>query len=44
MLPLVLYNVRSEWELIHTIPEHRDLMYLFGYELDDEITDHSALS
>jgi len=44
MLLLVLYNVRSERELMSTIPERLDWMWFLGYDLDDEIPDHSVLS
>jgi len=44
MLLLILYNVRSERELITTIPERLDWMWFLGYDLDDEIPDHSVLS
>ena len=40
MLLLVLYNVRSERELILTIPERLDWLYFLGYDLDDEIPNH----
>ena len=44
MLLLVLYNVRSERELMETLPERLDWLWFLGYELDDEIPDHSVLS
>ena len=44
MLLLVLYNVRSERELIDTIPERLDWLWFLGYDLDDEIPNHSVLS
>jgi len=44
MLLLLLYNVRSERELIATIPERLDWLWFLGYHLDDEIPDHSVLS
>lgn len=44
MLLLVLYNVRSERELMLTIPERLDWLWFLGYDLDDEIPDHSVLS
>jgi transposase len=44
MLLLILYNVRSERELMLTIPERMDWMWFLGYDLDDEIPDHSVLS
>jgi transposase len=44
MLLLILYNVRSERELMMTIPERMDWMWFLGYDLDDEIPNHSVLS
>lgn len=44
LLLLVLYNVRSERELMETLPERLDWLWFLGYELDDEIPDHSVLS
>jgi len=44
MLLLVLYNVRSERELMLTIPERLDWLWFLGYDLDDEIPHHSVLS
>jgi len=44
MLLLVLYNVRSERELMLTIPERLDWLYFLGYDLNDEIPNHSVLS
>jgi transposase len=44
MLLLVLYNVRSERELINTIPERLDWLWFLGYDLEDEIPNHSVLS
>ena len=44
MLLLILYNVRSERELMVTIPERMDWMWFLGYDLDDEIPNHSVLS
>ena len=44
MLLLVLYNVRSERELINTIPMRLDWLWFLGYDLDDEIPNHSVLS
>jgi len=37
MLLLILYNVRSERELMATIPERLDWLWFLGYDLDDEI-------
>ena len=44
MLLLILYNVRSERELMATIPERLDWLWFLGYDLDDQIPDHSVLS
>jgi transposase len=44
MLLLVLYNVRSERELMATLPERLDWLWFLGYTLDSEIPDHSVLS
>jgi len=44
MLLLVLYNVRSERELMDTIPLRLDWLWFLGYDLDNEIPDHSVLS
>ena len=44
MLLLLLYNIRSERELMLTIPERLDWLWFLGYDLDDEIPNHSVLS
>ena len=44
MLLLILYNVRSERELMDTIPLRLDWLWFLGYDLDSEIVDHSVLS
>src|SRR5216117_4457456 len=44
MLLLVLYNVRSERELMETIPERLDWLWFLGYDLDAEIPHHRVLS
>jgi len=44
MLLLVLYNVRSERELIDTIPLRLDWVWFLGYDIDTEIPNHSVLS
>lgn len=44
MLLLVLYNVRSERELMDTVPERIDWLWFLGYDLDSEIPNHSILS
>jgi transposase len=44
MLLLTLYNVRSERELMATLPERLDWLWFLGYELDSAIPNHSVLS
>jgi transposase len=44
MLLLVLYNVRSERELMDTIPLRLDWLWFLGYDIDTEIPNHSVLS
>ena len=44
MLLLVFYNVRSERELMQTVPERLDWLWFLGYTLDAEVPDHSVLS
>ena len=44
MLLLILYNVRSERELMATIPERIDWTWFLGLDLDEPIPDHSVLS
>jgi transposase len=44
MLLLILYNVRSERELMETIPMRLDWLWFLGYDIDSEIPDHSVLS
>jgi transposase len=44
MLLFILYNVRSERELIQTIPERLDWLWFLDYDLDDYIPNHSVLS
>jgi len=44
MLLLIFYNVRSERELTQTIPERLDWLWFLGYDLDDEVPNHSVLS
>jgi transposase/uncharacterized protein (UPF0179 family) len=44
MLLLILYNVRSERELMETIPLRLDWLWFLGYDLDSEVADHSVLS
>lgn len=44
MLLLVFYNVRSERELLATVPERLDWLWFLGFDLDSAIPDHSILS
>lgn len=44
MLLLILYNVRSERELMDTIPLRLDWLWFLGYDLDSEVPNHSVLS
>jgi transposase len=44
MLLLILYNVRSERELMDTIPFRLDWLWFLGYDLDSEVPNHSVLS
>src|SRR4030043_870374 len=44
MLLLALYNVRSERELMETIPMRLDWLWFLGYDLDSEVPNHSVLS
>ena len=44
MLLLVMYNVRSERELMGTLTERLDWLWFLGLELDSENPDHSVLS
>jgi transposase len=44
MLLLILYNVRSERELMETIPLRLDWLWFLGYDLDTEVPNHSVLS
>jgi transposase len=44
MLLLVRYNVRSERELMETIPERLDWLWFLDYTIDTVIPDHSVLS
>ena len=43
-LLLVLYNVRSERELMDTLSERLDWLWFLGFDLDTEIPNHSVLS
>jgi transposase len=44
MLLLLIYNVRSERELMTTLPERLDWLWFLGYDFDSNIPDHSVLS
>ena len=44
MFLLIFYNVRSERELMSTLPFRLDWLWFLGYDLDDEIPNHSVLS
>jgi transposase len=44
MLLLVMYNVRSERELVQTLPMRLDWLWFLGFDLDTPIPDHSVLS
>lgn len=44
ILLLVFYNVRSERELMETLPERLDWLWFLGYDLDSDLPDHSVLS
>lgn len=44
MLLLIFYNVRSERELMDTLPERIDWLWFLDYDLDSEIPNHSILS
>jgi transposase len=44
MLLFIFYNVRSERELMETLPERIDWLWFLGYDLDSDIPNHSVLS
>ena len=44
MLLLFLYNVRSERELVNSIPLRLDWLWFLGFNLEDNIPNHSVLS
>lgn len=44
MLLVILYNVRSERELMDTIPFRLDWLWFLGCDLDSEVPNHSILN
>src|SRR5208283_3113034 len=44
LLLLVIYNVRSERELMETLPERLDWLWFLDYNIETPIPDHSVLS
>ena len=44
MLLLILYNVRSERELMDTLPERLDWLWFLGLTIESSLPDHSVLS
>jgi transposase/uncharacterized protein (UPF0179 family) len=44
MFLLIFYNVRSERELMATIPMRLDWLWFLDYDIDDQIPNHSVLS
>jgi transposase len=44
MFLLFFYDVRSERELMATIPERLDWLWFLGYGIEDEVPHHSVLS
>jgi transposase len=44
LLLLILYNVRSERELMETLPERLDWLWFLGFTIESSIPDHSVLS
>lgn len=44
MLLLTFYNVRSERELMETLPERLDWLWFLGWDIDTEMPNHSVLS
>ena len=41
---MFLYNVRSERELVNSIPLRLDWLWFLGFDLEDNIPNHSVLS
>src|SRR5208282_4073904 len=44
MLLLICYNVRSERELMDTLPERLDWLWFLGLTIESSVPDHSVLS
>ena len=44
MFLLIFYNVRSERELMDTLPERLDWLWFLGFTIESSIPDHSVLS
>jgi transposase/uncharacterized protein (UPF0179 family) len=44
MFLLIFYNVRSERELMATMPMRLDWLWFLDYDIDDQIPNHSVLS
>ena len=44
MFLLVSYNVRSERELMETLPERLDWLWFLGLTIESSVPDHSVLS
>ncbi|HIJ79986.1 MAG: transposase, partial [Desulfobulbaceae bacterium] len=44
MVLLIFYNVRSERELMDTLPERLDWLWFLGFDLDTNTPNHSVLS
>jgi transposase len=44
MLLLFIYSIRSEREMMETLPLRLDWLWFLGYDIDDEIPNHSVLS
>jgi transposase len=44
MLLLILYNIRSERELMATVPERLDWLWFLGLTIESSVPDHSVLS
>jgi transposase len=44
MFLLFFENIASERELMRVLPERLDYLWFLGYQIDDEVPDHSVLS